>query len=415
MVCVVDDDDSLLRALRRLLDATGFRVETFSSAEQFLESEHRGRADCLVLDVHLGGLSGLDLQERLADVGGEHADRHHHGPRRAVHARARPAGRRDRVPAEALRRRLAHRRHPQGDRPLLTPCREAHRGGDPGISCSLPASPGAGRAGRARLAGAPWRWRSCSPAAASCRRASSRTSAARPSRPPIRPRSRSSGPSRAVRTSGSGRSSRSPRAIRPPPSTSRPCARAAPRWAPTPSWSSTTGCRSSGPWSPGRGGRPRPPDRRARGGRPRDPLLGPLTRAAGAPSRLTREGQGLHERPVGRRRRAEPVHGPRRRAPRLAGRRRSAEPLPSRRPPALRHPLVRQHGAPRAPPPRGGLDRRQPGRGHPGLDAPGTPARAPGPCRARPAGPVADAPTSWSASGGRSGSTSSPTPATTAT
>lgn len=69
MVCVVDDDDSLLRALRRLLDATGFRVETFSSAEQFLESAHRERADCLVLDVHLGGLSGLDLQERLRTSG----------------------------------------------------------------------------------------------------------------------------------------------------------------------------------------------------------------------------------------------------------------------------------------------------------------------------------------------------------
>jgi FixJ family two-component response regulator len=69
MVCVVDDDSSVLRALRRLLDATGFRVETFSSAEAFLESEHRGRADCLVLDVHLGGQSGLDLQERLATSG----------------------------------------------------------------------------------------------------------------------------------------------------------------------------------------------------------------------------------------------------------------------------------------------------------------------------------------------------------
>lgn len=69
VICVVDDDDSILRALRRLLDATGFRVETFSSAEEFLRSEHRGRADCLVLDVHLGGLSGLDLQERLATSG----------------------------------------------------------------------------------------------------------------------------------------------------------------------------------------------------------------------------------------------------------------------------------------------------------------------------------------------------------
>ncbi len=69
MVCVVDDDASLLRALRRLLSATGFRVETFGSAEAFLESDHRGRADCLVLDVHLRGQSGLDLQERLAAAG----------------------------------------------------------------------------------------------------------------------------------------------------------------------------------------------------------------------------------------------------------------------------------------------------------------------------------------------------------
>jgi FixJ family two-component response regulator len=69
MVCVVDDDESVLRALRRVLIATGFHVETFSSAEQFLDSENHDRADCLVLDVHLGGLSGLDLQERLARSG----------------------------------------------------------------------------------------------------------------------------------------------------------------------------------------------------------------------------------------------------------------------------------------------------------------------------------------------------------
>jgi FixJ family two-component response regulator len=69
MVCVIDDDESIQRALRRLLSATGFRVETFSSAEEFLDSEHVRRADCLVLDVHLGGLSGLDLQARLAKSG----------------------------------------------------------------------------------------------------------------------------------------------------------------------------------------------------------------------------------------------------------------------------------------------------------------------------------------------------------
>ena len=69
VVCIVDDDDSVVRALRRLLDVTGFRVETFSSAEEFLRSDHRGRADCLVVDVRLAGLSGLDLQERLATSG----------------------------------------------------------------------------------------------------------------------------------------------------------------------------------------------------------------------------------------------------------------------------------------------------------------------------------------------------------
>ena len=68
LVYVVDDDASLLRALRRLLAAGGFRVCTFSSAEEFLESAAATPA-CLVLDVHLGGLSGLDLQERLLAAG----------------------------------------------------------------------------------------------------------------------------------------------------------------------------------------------------------------------------------------------------------------------------------------------------------------------------------------------------------
>lgn len=68
LVCVIDDDASLLRALRRLLGAGGFRVCTFSSAEDFLESASATPV-CLVLDVHLGGLSGVDLQERLVTAG----------------------------------------------------------------------------------------------------------------------------------------------------------------------------------------------------------------------------------------------------------------------------------------------------------------------------------------------------------
>jgi FixJ family two-component response regulator len=69
VICVVDDDESLLRALRRLLRASGFRVETLPSAEEFLGSERRADAACLVVDVHLEGLSGLDLQERLVAAG----------------------------------------------------------------------------------------------------------------------------------------------------------------------------------------------------------------------------------------------------------------------------------------------------------------------------------------------------------
>jgi FixJ family two-component response regulator len=69
LVCVVDDDLSLLRALQRLLGAGGFTVETFASAEDFLKSDRRERARCLVLDVHLGGLSGFELHDRLVAGG----------------------------------------------------------------------------------------------------------------------------------------------------------------------------------------------------------------------------------------------------------------------------------------------------------------------------------------------------------
>jgi FixJ family two-component response regulator len=69
VICVVDDDASLLRALRRLLRTGGFRVEVFSSAEGFLLSEQRLQADCLVLDIRLDGMGGLELQEVLAAAG----------------------------------------------------------------------------------------------------------------------------------------------------------------------------------------------------------------------------------------------------------------------------------------------------------------------------------------------------------
>jgi FixJ family two-component response regulator len=64
-ISVVDDDESIRRALRRLIRSTGLGVDTFGSAEEFLERGDRATR-CLILDVKLPGISGLDLQGRLA-------------------------------------------------------------------------------------------------------------------------------------------------------------------------------------------------------------------------------------------------------------------------------------------------------------------------------------------------------------
>ena len=67
LVSVVDDDHSVRRALRRLIQFAGFTAETFASAEDFLSSEFPVRTACLVLDIQLnGGMSGFELQTQLA-------------------------------------------------------------------------------------------------------------------------------------------------------------------------------------------------------------------------------------------------------------------------------------------------------------------------------------------------------------
>lgn len=68
-VGIVDDDASLRAALARALRVNGIRVETFGSAEEYLEREVADEPDCIVLDIHLGGLSGFDLQDLLAAAG----------------------------------------------------------------------------------------------------------------------------------------------------------------------------------------------------------------------------------------------------------------------------------------------------------------------------------------------------------
>jgi len=66
LVSIVDDDVSVRRALRRLVQSGGYTVETFASAPEFYDSAPLGRTACLVLDIHLDGMSGFELQERLA-------------------------------------------------------------------------------------------------------------------------------------------------------------------------------------------------------------------------------------------------------------------------------------------------------------------------------------------------------------
>lgn len=69
VVAVVDDHPSVLSALKRLLNASGFVTEVFNSAEEFLENGVAGEMGCLVLDIHLGGMSGIELRRRLTEIG----------------------------------------------------------------------------------------------------------------------------------------------------------------------------------------------------------------------------------------------------------------------------------------------------------------------------------------------------------
>ena len=68
-VAVVDDDENLCRSFARLLRAAGMQPITFPSAEAFLADTQHPQFDCLVLDVQLTGMSGLQLQKHLAAVG----------------------------------------------------------------------------------------------------------------------------------------------------------------------------------------------------------------------------------------------------------------------------------------------------------------------------------------------------------
>jgi FixJ family two-component response regulator len=69
IIAIVDDDEPLREALGSVLKAAGYSIDSFPSAEDFLDSPRREEIACLILDVRLPGMSGIELQRRLSESG----------------------------------------------------------------------------------------------------------------------------------------------------------------------------------------------------------------------------------------------------------------------------------------------------------------------------------------------------------
>lgn len=69
MIAIVDDDEAVREATKGLVRTLGYTVATFASAEEFLQSGLVTRTSCLITDLHMPGLSGLDLQSQLIATG----------------------------------------------------------------------------------------------------------------------------------------------------------------------------------------------------------------------------------------------------------------------------------------------------------------------------------------------------------
>ena len=69
VISIIDDDASVRRATARLVRSLGYRAEVFASAEEYLQSGHVSDSSCLITDLHMPGMSGADLQDRLTADG----------------------------------------------------------------------------------------------------------------------------------------------------------------------------------------------------------------------------------------------------------------------------------------------------------------------------------------------------------
>jgi FixJ family two-component response regulator len=66
LIAIVDDDESVRSAVHGVLNSVGLSTRSFASAEEFLRSGHRSETACLIADIHMPGMSGLELQATLA-------------------------------------------------------------------------------------------------------------------------------------------------------------------------------------------------------------------------------------------------------------------------------------------------------------------------------------------------------------
>jgi FixJ family two-component response regulator len=69
LIAIVDDEESIRRALERLLRSAAMDVETFSSGDAFLAAVATSPVDCVVLDIHMSGVSGFDVQAQMVQSG----------------------------------------------------------------------------------------------------------------------------------------------------------------------------------------------------------------------------------------------------------------------------------------------------------------------------------------------------------
>jgi FixJ family two-component response regulator len=69
LISIIDDDESVRRTTALLIESLGFRAAAFESAEKFLSSDHLNDASCLIVDVRMPGMNGLQLQSQLAATG----------------------------------------------------------------------------------------------------------------------------------------------------------------------------------------------------------------------------------------------------------------------------------------------------------------------------------------------------------